>query len=120
MTGTCKYCGQEVMLPENATQDEAWLYCRCPEAMRQAQIDAIICAGTEAIETICGDAAEACGLAPIPNATKNMLIAALPAIANGEIHGIKIKLLSESDVISVKQDKGNIHVTREKTNQWVV
>lgn len=120
MTGTCKYCGQEIILPEGTDGQDAWLYCHCPDALRHAQIDCIIEDGRNAIEMLCGEEASGQGLTPIPNNTRFMLLAALPAIANGEIAGIKVKLLGDSDCVAIKLVKGSINVVRTKTSQWQI
>ena len=115
MTGKCIYCGQQIIVDSGKTEEErdklATKQCTCADAKAAAQNEATTLNAEENIKQLYKqDHPE----------VEELLIAALPLLADDKIAGITIDTGKRVKAKMTKSSKGNIKVERISTSKAVL
>lgn len=109
MTGTCLYCGQEVIVEaENKAQAdiEASKNCRCDNIIkRKSQLRALI-------TDQCGEGAARYQLQPLKPETVELIESIGDALLEGKIEAANIK--AAETIISIKATKNGCKISRRR------
>lgn len=110
MTGTCHYCGQEVMveaISEASANIEASKKCKCDNIIkRRANLEQLI-------DDQCGENAKAYSMEPMPMNTIEFIKNAGLCVLDGDADVCSIK--TKESVVIIKRTKQGARCTRKRT-----